>query len=82
MIGLAPDGNVFFNFHNTSEISSFPHHAFDKHVNKDNFKNKQVVSNAFVLEIFMSDEVHTKGPLISKCPFGVFKLTKKPTKFL
>ena len=24
----------------------------------------------------------TKGQLISKCPFGVFKLTKKPTKFL
>ena len=24
----------------------------------------------------------TKGQLISKCPFGVFKYTKKPTKLL
>ena len=28
------------------------------------------------------NERHTKGQLISKCPFGVFKSTKKPTKFL
>ena len=27
-------------------------------------------------------QISTKGQLISKCPFGVFKLTKKPTKFL
>ena len=26
--------------------------------------------------------ISTKGLLISKCPFGVFKSTKKPTKFL
>ena len=25
---------------------------------------------------------YSKGLLISKCPFGVFKLAKKPTKFL
>ena len=28
----------------------------------------------------ISNEILTKGQLISKCPFGVFKLTKKPTK--
>ena len=26
------------------------------------------------------DRLLAKGQLISKCPFGVFKLTKKPTK--
>ena len=26
-------------------------------------------------------EIGSKGQLISKCPFGVFKSTKKPTKF-
>ena len=28
------------------------------------------------------DAQHFKGQLISKCPFGVIKLTKKPTNFL
>ena len=28
------------------------------------------------------DLIFDKGQLISKCPFGVFKSTKKPTKFL
>ena len=28
------------------------------------------------------DNKNAKGHLISKCPFGVFKSTKKPTKFL
>jgi hypothetical protein len=26
--------------------------------------------------------LYTQGQLISKCPFSVFKSTKKPTKFL
>ena len=28
------------------------------------------------------DNKNAKGHLISKCPFGVFKSTKKPTKFV
>ena len=31
---------------------------------------------------FVQDLTTAKGQLISKCPFGVFKSTKKPTKFL
>ena len=29
----------------------------------------------------VGEEVTAKGQLISKCPFGVFKSSKKPTKF-
>ena len=29
-----------------------------------------------------SPEDYIKGQLISKCPFGVFKLTKEPKKYL
>ena len=35
-----------------------------------------------VLSMKNVDKVLVKGQLISKCPFGVFKLTKKTTKFL
>jgi hypothetical protein len=37
---------------------------------------RQDLSKVFVLWL------DSKGQLISKCPFGLFKLTKKPTKFL
>ena len=39
-----------------------------------------------IIEIDNEDEptpaLETEGQLILICPFGVFKLTKKPTKFL
>ena len=34
-----------------------------------------------IVKLFKLKEANTKGQLISKCPFGVFKYSKKPTKF-
>jgi hypothetical protein len=36
----------------------------------------------FSICLFVSVKTNFKGQLISKCPFGVFKLTKIPTKIL
>ena len=42
----------------------------------------QKFENSDDLAVIQPESIPTKGQLISKCPFGVFKLTKKPTKFL
>ena len=36
----------------------------------------------FVVVIFNNFDLFTKGQIILKCPFGVVKSPKKPTKFL
>ena len=49
---------------------------FDNSIRK--IMNKKIKEN----HSFFSFEAEVKGQLISKCPFGLFKLTKKPTIFL
>ena len=44
--------------------------------------NKQTATTLCKTKAQSLPTSHTKGQLISKCTFGVFKLTKKPTKFL
>ena len=40
----------------------------------------QYAYSVFHKSIAPSKDLYTKGQLISKCPYGVFKSPKKPTK--
>jgi hypothetical protein len=54
---------------------------------KENRTSKKVSPHCIVVlvsgaELWLWGSVHTKGQLISKCLFGVFKSPKKPMKFI
>ena len=69
---------------NTSVKEKSPSKTQEKD-DKKSPKNEKTLESDFASEIPLLPiipERSDKGQLISKCPFGVYKYPKKPTKFL
>ena len=70
--------NIFVKSLSNSNTTS---NAFGSIV-QSSYEEKLIIRPKYSYEKTLSKIIYfTKGQLISKCPFGAFKSSKKPTKF-